>query len=356
MQRALVFGGGAAELGAVQDGADNGFDVAVRFGKGLGGACDERRGRVVGHETADELAGDETREGGMGAEGIEYTLAVALAAIGGDGDAKNGLGRVVVLFGVEFKAPAPPTWVDGPTGEAARGLADVALGIARIHAERMEFEQLARIIFVGRMVIVFVIVEIVEHGGRVHGCPQEVVKVTQGVRANHIGIVHALEPRAVELVLRDAEMVGPKICHDLMQLPRAVNGAQEGGLLELLFCRILSDVENEVRVHAERVETTQSEVAVEIVERVGRELFFEPRVETDFIRAGELEGARGKGDAAEAAPGFAADMCRQGGGWFAAAHALHNCARRSARAEGEGGGGESAEGEEFATGDRHLKD
>ena len=78
---------------------------------------------------------------------VEDGVAVALAACG-DHRAEHELGARVVHPGPE-DVPRVSLWLgDRPAGEAARYLDHVLLRVAAVHSERVELEQLARVVLV----------------------------------------------------------------------------------------------------------------------------------------------------------------------------------------------------------------
>ena len=78
---------------------------------------------------------------------IEHALAVAHPA-GIDGVTEHRLGILVVLLEMKGELGLVVGVRDRPTGESPRGLAHVVLGVAAVDAQRMQLEQLARIVLV----------------------------------------------------------------------------------------------------------------------------------------------------------------------------------------------------------------
>jgi hypothetical protein len=76
------------------------------------------------------------------------SFAAFLLAVLLDLFAEDFLGSRLVAILVEFEAAAALRLVDGPAGEHARHLRDVGLRIAAVHAEGVQFHQLAGVVFV----------------------------------------------------------------------------------------------------------------------------------------------------------------------------------------------------------------
>ena len=66
------------------------------FAKGLRHAVDQRRGRIVGHETLRQLARNEVRRRGMVRQNVEHLLAILHAAAGRNRHAEHHLLALVV--------------------------------------------------------------------------------------------------------------------------------------------------------------------------------------------------------------------------------------------------------------------
>src|SRR5207247_2449921 len=115
---------------------------------------------------------------------------------------------------------------------------DVALRVASIDAERVQFHQLAAVVFVearaaqprgnrnvlaGRLRLP--VIEIEQHGGVTGGREQHVFEVSEDMRANRVAF-EAGEQRAIRsFPVEYIEVVHPEIDQDLLELPVRVNSA-----------------------------------------------------------------------------------------------------------------------------------
>ncbi len=123
-------------------------EVAVGLEEGLRHALHQRCRRIVGHEAHGQLPRNEVRGGRMMRQDVQHLLAVLDAAAGRNRHAQHHLFAVVVQPRVEGELAAALRLVDGPAGEAARHFGDVLLRIAAVHAEGVQFQQLAAVVFV----------------------------------------------------------------------------------------------------------------------------------------------------------------------------------------------------------------
>src|SRR5256886_14054820 len=100
----------------------------------------------------------------------------------------------------EHEATDPLGIFDGPAGERAGHLDHVLLGVAAIHAERMQLEQLAAEVLVDaaaraaaalrqrgplRLRRALPVVQVVQHGGTARHGDEQLVKTPQGVGTDH---------------------------------------------------------------------------------------------------------------------------------------------------------------------------
>ena len=179
-------------------------------------------------------------------EDIERGLTFRFA-IPSDVLAEEMLVAIVVTRGIEHEPTArnrQRVWPrEPPAGQDARQRDDIVLRVAAIGAERVQFHQLARIVFVDPSLAavqalaagsgVLRVVEIEQHRRVVRGRAEKIAETSQRVGADRLGLVGA-DPQPVErLVREDIEMVVPEIDHDLLQLARAVEGAPDAGGLRL---------------------------------------------------------------------------------------------------------------------------
>ena len=129
-----------------------------------------------------------------------------------------------------------------PSRKATRDFLHVFLRVTAVDAERVQLHQLARIVFVEAAVDAsrFVsfcrirtghagspIVEIEKHRRRVCGRAEQISKATHGKGPYRFAVESGEQIAVIVFVREDAEMVLPKINHQLEKLLFAVNGAQE---------------------------------------------------------------------------------------------------------------------------------
>ncbi len=122
-------------------------DVAVARLERLRHAVHQHGRRIVGNEPACQLRGNELSRARMMHEQIDDLLAV-LHSARVNLFAEHNFRIGVVQTIVKFEIGVLPRFLDGPTGEAARHFRDVFLRVAAVDTERMEFHQLASVIFV----------------------------------------------------------------------------------------------------------------------------------------------------------------------------------------------------------------
>lgn len=286
----------------------------------LEGACDGVEGgfaRVGCDETPAEFEGEVSRGGWVCGEDFEDAIDVGLAETGRNGLAEDGFGSVVVGVGIEFAAAFAEEGVGthGPSGEAAGDFHDVELGVAAVDAERVEFEEFARVVFIGALVegafLVAASVEVPEHGGAERGCAEHVGEASECVFPDDLAIVVDLEPGAVAFGDVDVEVVGPELDHDFVELARAVGGAEDGVVGEFAAEEIVFELEEIAGGESEGFEAAGQGVACGVVERCGGELFVDVAFDAERGDAGVIAGAGTEGEAVEdVAHGIDA-----GGGW-----------------------------------------
>ena len=232
--------------------AQRAFDLVGRLPVGAehrGGAVYQRLRRIVAHEAARQLAADELRHPRMAGDAVEDVAAVLQRrALGIDEAAEHELRprivpvgvvveRAVVLAGVgEF----PVVVVDRPAGECRRGLVDVDIRVPdrivrilragrhleRIHeaqvvlgAEGVQLEQFAGEVLVRARTAVRLVVEVDHHRRAARHVLQHPAEVAEGIGADHVAVVMAVDRAAVVVADHHVEMVVPEGVGDLEQLP-----------------------------------------------------------------------------------------------------------------------------------------
>ena len=175
----------------------------------------------------------------MAGHDIEHPFAVADTPACRDPDAEHGLFSVIVHTAVEDEPAAALRLEDGPSGEAARGFGNVRLGVTAVHAEGVQFQEFATVVFVEAACTLFAahprgigshglpVVEIKQHGRTLGGCFQQILEFAQDAGANHVAFVCGDQVAIGALVEVDVEVIEPEIRQDFIELPVAVDGAQQ---------------------------------------------------------------------------------------------------------------------------------
>src|SRR5205823_12307595 len=99
--------------------------------------------RIVAEETTREFSRDKMCRRWLSRQNIEYALAVSHAAAGGNLSAEHNLLAIIMQAGTIKKQPFFIRLLNRPTRKAARDFLHVFLGIAAVHAQRMQLHQLA---------------------------------------------------------------------------------------------------------------------------------------------------------------------------------------------------------------------
>ena len=137
----------AEELRARHDRAYHLADVAIRAEESLGGSLHQLGRRRVAHESGGQLARNEMCRGRMSRYDVQHRLAILDATA-----RRQHMTQHHLLAGImEFRAKHElrrESRVHRPSGECACNFDDVALCVAAIHAQRVEFHQFARVILV----------------------------------------------------------------------------------------------------------------------------------------------------------------------------------------------------------------
>ena len=181
----------------------------------------------VGDEEVVEMAADEAGAGGLFEDDVDDVEAVEVARA-----PEEGLLAVVVLFGAELVLEeeavvghARHLRADGPAGEGAGALEDIGLGVVA-DAEREQFEQLAAPVFVGRALVVLVVVEPVNHGRVLRQHDQQVAVVARAVIAPHVDLRDQVIV-VVHLGVAGGEDMVPEERHFLFQRALGVDHLEE---------------------------------------------------------------------------------------------------------------------------------
>src|SRR5688500_8214207 len=139
------------------------------------------------------------------------------------------------------------------------------------------------------------------------GSPHQVTERSQRVLADHFAVVDCFEIKAIAFIGGYVEVVGPELDHHLVQLARAVDLSQQRGALQfsgdaftvVAFEELIADAFQLVRIHLKSLESLQAYGRGKVVDRLRRELFFDPTLQTDLSQAGSFDGARTEGQPRE---------------------------------------------------------
>ena len=110
-------------------------------------AIDKRRRWIVRNEALGKLQRNEVRGLRAGGQPVQQLQPFALA-LRFDLVPEHELGSRLVHARIELEASAFRRFVDGPSGKHLRGFGDVALRVAAIHAQGVQFQQFPSVIFV----------------------------------------------------------------------------------------------------------------------------------------------------------------------------------------------------------------
>ncbi len=181
---------------------------------------------------------------------------------------------------LESEAAALFGLLQGPSGEDTGDLSNIFLGIAAVHTERVEFQQFAAIVLIQAAALAFgllhrggtalpgrpapvvivvalwdavgeirirsyaqPVVEIEEHGRTLRCRHQQVLKLTHGVRTDHVALVAGEQVAVGSFPNEHIEVIEPEIGHHFFQLAVAVNGTQQFALHQFAGYDLLRIVE-----------------------------------------------------------------------------------------------------------------
>ena len=277
------------ELGRAEQRAQHLADVAVALQEALRHAVHQRLRRIVGDEADGQLARDELRGVGIAGQQVQHLLAFLLAARL-DGVPEHALGAGLVHALVELEVAAALWLRDGPPGEALGHLDHVLLAVAAVHAQGVQFHQLAGVVLVQPAALLPLrlallprlrclggrarrprralgiaegpsqhaavaaeaappagaiagevgvgahaqpVVQVEEHGRALGGGFQQLAELAQGARADDVALVAGDQVAVRALVEEDVEVVEPEVGHHFFQLALAVDVAQQPRLHQL---------------------------------------------------------------------------------------------------------------------------
>ena len=262
------------EFRRAEHGAQHFTDVAIGLLESFSHAIDQRSRRIVGDKPNGQLARDKASGSGAARQNIEHLHALFFAVLL-DLVAKHHFDAGFVHAIVEIKFPAALRVAHRPAGKDLGDFGHVALGVAAIDTEGVQFHQLAAVIFVqarfapglllsvgsllrrkrhaqpitagteqpalarsrlgllGMRANALPVIEIKHHGRGLGGSHQQILEFAQRMRTNDVALVFGSEVTIRLLVDEDVEVVEPKIGHHLIELALAVGGTQYLGLLQL---------------------------------------------------------------------------------------------------------------------------
>ena len=169
----------------------------------------------------------------MTREDVEDVLAVAHAALV-DHVSKDDLPTVVMAARREPERAILAGMLDRPAGEGARDFGDVVLRVPAVHAERVELHQLAAVVLIQAVFAPAApVVEVEEHRRTLRGRAEQIAKPSEHARPDDVALVRGEQHAIGALACVDVEVVEPEIHQHFLQLPVAVDGAENFLLLEL---------------------------------------------------------------------------------------------------------------------------
>ena len=157
--------------------------------------------------------------------------------------AKDDFLSVIVPLVVVFEAAAFTRIGNGPTGKAARHFSDIFLRIAAIHAQGVQFQKLAAIIFIQstlagfavRMeVVLFLrnrlpVIQIEKYGRAFGRFEKHVVKLAEYPRPDSVPLKGRNGVVIGAFIQKNIEVIEPEIGKKLLQLMSTVDGAKQLG-------------------------------------------------------------------------------------------------------------------------------
>ncbi len=199
------------------------LQIALGGEEALGQPLDQRGRRLIGDEMARELGGYVFCGCRMACERGEHVASLLHAGVGvAPPDHRLRAGLVHARIELELAAAhrVLAKRHERPAGDHIGETGDVLLGVDRAHTQRMQFEDLARQIFVEAAFLPQPgnrvgadrarIVEIDEHRRMGFGGQQHVAEAAEHVRADDLAFIGAANLAHVALVRRHAEMVRPE--------------------------------------------------------------------------------------------------------------------------------------------------
>lgn len=168
-----------------------------------------------------------------------------------------------------------------PAGQTPRHLHHVLLRVAAVDAERVQLQQLARVILVRLLghvrPSVHPAVEIPEHRRTQRRRAQHLGEAAQRVLANHLAIVRHREPFAIALRGINVEVVRPKLNHHLIQLPFGEHRARQRAAHQFVVEQLILVSEQFAERQSQRLKPSHREFTRIVGDLLRVQLLFEMR-------------------------------------------------------------------------------
>ena len=267
LERRLYLGAhvlGRPEVGAVKDGPQHFPHVTARALPRRDGVVHASVRRIIVHESLAQFAAHMVHRGGVVGQELEQADAFVYAVARRKPYTQHLFFPRVMGPVVELEPPSLLGTLDAPAREDARDVDHILLGIAAVHAQRVELEQLAGVVLVdplchalegapayrilpgrvphrseqprsaaeegpgadaerrgrgGARRHALPIVEVEQHRGTLGGGDEEILELAHRAGANGVLDVVGCEEAIGALGEVDVEVIGPEVYHDLEQLP-----------------------------------------------------------------------------------------------------------------------------------------
>ena len=290
----------------MEEGLEHRGNVAAGRQIGLRHAVHQSLRRIVAHKADGQLARKELRRGRPHGQHVQQLAALHLAVLF-DLCAQHRFRSALVALRREYKVSAELRPIDGPAGEHARHLRHVGLRVAAIHAQRMQFHQLARIILIqpgvgflfrigpprrsdlralGRRRIrphAFGVIEVEHHGRTVRHGFKQILKLAQRPRPDYVALeAHQVIRHLLVLAQVHVEVIEPEIGHHFLELRVGVDVARQPLSKKLVRRGALRILEGSDRLFEIRVQARHQRLALRGLQRFHEavELFRLHRLQT----------------------------------------------------------------------------
>src|SRR5215813_12801646 len=146
--------------------------------------------------------------------------------------AENDLFLSIVSSRIELKLGVLERIVNRPTRKSARYRNHILLGIASVHAQRVQFHQLARIVLIETgppyplrhdHVIArdlrLPVIEVIQHRGMTGRRQKHVFEMSEHVRTNSVALVAGQQDSIRSLSVEYVKVIQPEVDEHFLQLP-----------------------------------------------------------------------------------------------------------------------------------------